>query len=172
MIWTSIIDVSQIVRLLQNFTMKTCLKIFLFSLFISNLLFWGDLEGAQCSQITVSLAGANLNKSENYWKILQQHQLIKWPKICSIKFCRKIGIFFSYKIQFFLIFILHQSKFLLSHLKNCLLWSKSCITMFTFRSAFNKYILGWKGGFKLMQIMGLLGMYFDAALVLVKTLSL
>ena len=42
---------------------------------------------------------------------------------------------------------------------------KSCFTMFTFRGTFTKWILVWKEGFQLMQILGFLGMYFDAAVV-------
>ena len=44
--------------------------------------------------------------------------------------------------------------------------------MFTFRGIFTKYIWVWKGGFQLMQILGLLGMYFDAVVVEVKTFLL
>ena len=37
--------------------------------------------------------------------------------------------------------------------------------MFTFRGTFTKYIWVWKGRFQLMQILGLLGVYFDAVVV-------
>ena len=40
--------------------------------------------------------------------------------------------------------------------------------MFTFRGIFTKQIWVWKGGFQLMQILGLLGMFFDAVVVEVK----
>ena len=56
--------------------------------------------------------------------------------------------------------------------KNCLLLSKSCFTMFPFRSTFTESTWVWKGGFQLMQILGLLGMYFDAVVVEVKTFLL
>ena len=44
--------------------------------------------------------------------------------------------------------------------------------MFTFRGAFTNQIWLWKGGFQLMQILGLLGMYFDAVVVFVTNSSL
>jgi len=54
---------------------------------------------------------------------------------------------------------------LLKIFKNC--WSKSYFTTFTFRGTFNKQIWVWKGGFQMMQILDLLGMYFDAWVVFV-----
>ena len=47
--------------------------------------------------------------------------------------------------------------------KNYFLWRKSYFTILTFRGDFKKYIWLWKGGFQMMQILGILGMYFDAA---------
>jgi hypothetical protein len=53
--------------------------------------------------------------------------------------------------------------------KTVFLISKSCFTMFTFRGTFTKKIWVSKGGFQLMQILGFLGMYFDAVVAEVKT---
>ena len=39
--------------------------------------------------------------------------------------------------------------------------------MHTFKGTFDKYIWVWKRGFQMMQIMDLLGMYFDCAVVFV-----
>ena len=44
--------------------------------------------------------------------------------------------------------------------------------MLTFRGTFDKQIWVWKGGFQMMQILGLLDMYFDAAVVFVTNYSL
>ena len=49
--------------------------------------------------------------------------------------------------------------------KNYFLLSKSCFTEFTFRGTFTKKILVWKREFQLKQILGLLGIYFDAVVV-------
>ena len=50
--------------------------------------------------------------------------------------------------------------------------SKLCFTMFTFKGTFDKYIWVWKRGFQMMQILGLLGIYFDAVVVFVTNSSL
>ena len=57
-------------------------------------------------------------------------------------------------------------------LKNCFSYSKCCFTMLTFRVTFTKWIWVWKGVFQLIQILGLLGLYFDAAVVFIKKTSL
>jgi hypothetical protein len=101
-----------------------------------------------------SMARANLNENEKFSTNTTSASkfISKRPRICI----NRNPPFQTSLYKFF---------------KNCCLWNKSYFTTLTFRGTFTKKNLVWKREFSLMQILGLLGMYFDAVIVFVNNFS-
>ena len=124
------------------------------------------------------MARANLNKSDKYHHSIKvhtkedqnQHQLkspLSEPNLLS-KF-QKMKNFKNFRINpknFFALQYIKNWKKVVPWKKNFCSWKKIFVSLkkTTFKILWSEV---WKGGFQLILILGLLGMYFDAAVVFV-----